>query len=73
MIVCVCRRVSDQQIRRAAAYGAATLEDLQVDLGVATGCGRCAECACEVLAEANGRASVVAWMPRAGRAALQTA
>ena len=73
MIVCVCRRVSDHQIRRAAAEGAATLEDLQIDLGVATGCGRCADCACDVLAEANGRAAVVAWMPRVGRAGLQTA
>jgi bacterioferritin-associated ferredoxin len=54
--VCVCRRVSDQQIRRAAAEGAVSLECLQFELGVATQCGRCAECACRVLCEARAAA-----------------
>jgi bacterioferritin-associated ferredoxin len=54
MIVCVCRRVSDQQIRQAVAEGAVSLECLQFDLGVATQCGRCADCACKVLDDAKG-------------------
>jgi bacterioferritin-associated ferredoxin len=54
MIVCVCRRVSDQQIRQAAAEGAHSLECLQFDLGVATQCGRCADCASRVLCDARG-------------------
>jgi bacterioferritin-associated ferredoxin len=45
MIVCVCRRISDHQIRQAAADGAVSLECLQFELGVATQCGRCADCA----------------------------
>ncbi len=49
MIVCVCRRISDHQIRRAVRDGAQTLECLQSELGAATQCGRCAECACQVL------------------------
>ncbi len=53
MIVCVCRRVSDQQIRQAAADGAHSLECLQFDLGVATQCGRCADCASRVLCDAK--------------------
>jgi bacterioferritin-associated ferredoxin len=53
MIVCVCRRVSDHQIRQAAAEGAASLECLQFELGVATQCGRCAGCATRVLCEAR--------------------
>ncbi len=53
MIVCVCRRISDKQIRQAAAEGAVSLECLQFELGVATQCGRCADCACEVLCEAR--------------------
>jgi bacterioferritin-associated ferredoxin len=53
MIVCVCRRVSDQQIRQAAADGAVSLECLQFDLGVATQCGRCADCASKVLCDAR--------------------
>lgn len=51
MIVCVCRRISDHQIRQAVRDGAQSLECLQFELGVATQCGRCAECACQVLHE----------------------
>lgn len=54
MIVCVCRRVSDHQIRQAAADGAHSLECLQIDLGVAMQCGRCADCASRVLCDARG-------------------
>ncbi|HEY4068192.1 MAG TPA: (2Fe-2S)-binding protein [Burkholderiaceae bacterium] len=54
MIVCVCRRVSESQIRQAAAAGADSLECLQFDLGVATQCGRCADCATRVLCDARG-------------------
>ena len=54
MIVCVCRRVSDSQIRQAVADGAHSLQCLQFDLGVATQCGRCADCASRVLCDARG-------------------
>lgn len=57
MIVCVCRRVSDHQIRQAAADGAHSLECLQFDLGVATQCGRCADCASRVLCDARASGS----------------
>ena len=53
MIVCVCRRISDHQIREAAAEGAVSLECLQFELGVATQCGRCADCATQVLCDAR--------------------
>ena len=53
MIVCVCRRVTDHQIRQAAADGAVSLECLQFELGVATQCGRCADCASDVLCQAR--------------------
>ena len=53
MIVCVCRRVSDRQIRDAVRDGADSLEHLQIDLGVAMQCGRCADCATRVLCDAR--------------------
>ena len=53
MIVCVCRRITDHQIRQAAADGAVSLECLQFELGVATECGRCADCASAVLCDAR--------------------
>ena len=52
MYVCICNAVSDGKIHQAAANGARTLADLQDALGVATGCGSCAELAMECLQEA---------------------
>jgi len=63
MIVCVCRRVSDHQIRQAVADGAVSLECLQFDLGVATQCGRCADCASKVLCDAKGAMAQAAHAP----------
>ncbi|WP_418315958.1 (2Fe-2S)-binding protein [Piscinibacter sakaiensis] len=60
MIVCICARVSDRQIRQAAADGAHSLECLQIDLGVAMKCGNCADCAVKVLGEACGGAAAKA-------------
>ncbi len=57
MIVCVCRRISDHQIRAAAAEGAMSLECLKTELGVATQCGRCADCASRVLCDARSAAA----------------
>jgi bacterioferritin-associated ferredoxin len=45
MIVCICHRVSDRDIARAAHEGCASFDDLQVDSGVATCCGKCHDCA----------------------------
>ena len=45
MIVCVCHRVSDRDIARAAQAGCASFDDLQFELSVATACGRCHDCA----------------------------
>jgi bacterioferritin-associated ferredoxin len=74
MIVCVCRRVSDQQIRQAVAEGAESFEELQLELGVATQCGRCADCVCAVLTEAQtlqraARSAASAVLPVAEREA----
>jgi bacterioferritin-associated ferredoxin len=54
MYVCVCKAITDRQIREAAEGGARTLQDLRRDLGIARDCGRCAACAMECLAEARG-------------------
>lgn len=47
MIVCVCHRVSDQQIAREVRSGCASFDDLQADLRVGTACGACTDCAQE--------------------------
>ncbi|MDG2375900.1 MAG: bacterioferritin-associated ferredoxin [Woeseiaceae bacterium] len=53
MYVCICKSVTDNQIRRAAARGVDNLLELQQNLGVATGCGKCAGAAQDVLDKAN--------------------
>jgi bacterioferritin-associated ferredoxin len=63
MYVCLCNNVTDREIRAAVSLGARTLGDLRDGLGVATCCGRCADCArsllpatmaCEAVACAGG-------------------
>lgn len=49
MYICICNAISDRQVTAAVAQGATTLADLQIDLGVATNCGCCAETAQEYL------------------------
>ena len=49
MIVCVCNNISDREIRQAVDLGVTSMEQLSSDLGVATCCGRCADCAQGVL------------------------
>lgn len=49
MYVCVCNAVTESQVREAIAGGATTLEDLQMELGVATCCGTCSEVAATYL------------------------
>jgi bacterioferritin-associated ferredoxin len=41
MIVCVCKAVSDRQIRSAVRNGATCVRDLAKSLGVGTCCGKC--------------------------------
>ncbi|MEX1167939.1 MAG: (2Fe-2S)-binding protein [Hydrogenophaga sp.] len=50
MIVCVCHRVSDRAIAKAARQGH-SFDDIQLELGVATQCGQCESCAREVWSE----------------------
>ena len=49
MIVCVCNNISDREIRQAVDLGLSSIDELRRDLGVATCCGKCANCACEVM------------------------
>jgi len=52
MIVCVCHRVSDREIARHAQAGM-SFDEIQFELGVATRCGRCEDCARELVAQCH--------------------
>ena len=54
MYVCICKSVTDKQIRRAAAQGVDNVVELREALGVASGCGRCADMAQEILDTERG-------------------
>lgn len=49
MYICLCKAVTEKAVREACAEGASSLADLQNLLGVATGCGQCAQVACELI------------------------
>lgn len=52
MIVCLCHRVSDREIKRSVAAGVSNFEVLQDETGVASACACCLDCAREVFDEA---------------------
>ncbi len=41
MYVCLCKAVTDRQIRDAINGGASSFADVRRHLGVSTGCGKC--------------------------------
>jgi bacterioferritin-associated ferredoxin len=59
MYICICNAITQRQVEECAQSGAASVEDLASQLGVGAGCGRCRECAAELLAEICGLASPV--------------
>ena len=52
MIVCICHRISDSQIARLARAGMG-FDEIQLELGVATQCGKCEGCARDVVAQCS--------------------
>ncbi|MBP6654951.1 MAG: (2Fe-2S)-binding protein [Propionivibrio sp.] len=54
MYVCVCKAVTERQVRQAVSDGAHSLKDLRRELGVTSDCGQCAVCARQCLREITG-------------------
>ena len=58
MFVCLCNAVTDHQIRESLKSGEVRhLRDLERELGVGIGCGRCSEHAREILREESAMAA----------------
>jgi bacterioferritin-associated ferredoxin len=51
MYVCICRAVTDRDVRECARQGVDSLRGLRRELGVASECGKCASCALQILRE----------------------
>jgi len=52
--ICLCNAVTEGAVRECAKNGACSLEHLAAELGVGAGCGRCRECAVDVLRDVHG-------------------
>lgn len=53
MIVCVCKAVSDRRVQQCIDAGASSVEELQIELGVATCCGCCEDTVRDMLEQAG--------------------
>jgi bacterioferritin-associated ferredoxin len=51
MYVCLCKGITDSQIRAAIQDGASSLKDVRNTLGVASQCGKCGILTREILRE----------------------
>ena len=51
MYVCLCKAVTDKEIREAVDNGAVHVEHLADHCGLGTGCGRCQETAQQLINE----------------------
>ena len=56
MYVCVCRGITDRDIRNAVADGARSVADVARLLGAGTGCGGCHDFTRDLIQEARGAA-----------------
>lgn len=59
MYVCICRQITDNQIRDLCRDGASNMSDLRVKLGVASECGKCGKLAQSIVKEFNKTATFV--------------
>lgn len=57
MYVCVCHAVTDRDIAAAVADGTRSLRELRQQTGLASTCGRCAQCAHACLKDAVARSA----------------
>ncbi len=51
MYVCLCKQITDSQIRAAVQDGATSLNDVRQRLGVASQCGKCGTLTSEIVRE----------------------
>jgi bacterioferritin-associated ferredoxin len=51
MYICVCNGITENEVRRCVRRGATSLRELQMELGVACNCGKCAATAAAIVEE----------------------
>jgi bacterioferritin-associated ferredoxin len=53
LYICICNAVTEKAVRECARNGTCSIDELAFELGVGAGCGRCRDCASEVLRDAR--------------------
>lgn len=53
MYICICNAVTEKAVRECARNGVCSVDELTLELGVGAGCGRCRDCASELLQDAR--------------------
>jgi bacterioferritin-associated ferredoxin len=54
MYICICRGITDRDIKQAADQGITSIQELADSMGVGADCGTCHSHACQVLAAIAG-------------------
>ncbi|WP_116474404.1 bacterioferritin-associated ferredoxin [Zobellella maritima] len=55
MYVCLCKGITERQLRAAIAEGKTEFKELKRELGVSSQCGKCVPVAMAILAEENAK------------------
>jgi bacterioferritin-associated ferredoxin len=64
MYVCLCKGVTDRDIKAAINSGVCSMGQLRKTLGVASQCGKCSASARELLQEAHSATPMVNCLPQ---------
>lgn len=59
MYVCICKGITDHQIRKAVREGASSMRDLRMQLGTCSECGKCGQCTKEIMRQCLHEVRVV--------------
>jgi bacterioferritin-associated ferredoxin len=60
LYICICNAITEKAVRDCARQGACSLDQLVRELGVGSGCGRCRDCANEVLRDERATEALTA-------------
>jgi bacterioferritin-associated ferredoxin len=60
MYICICNAITERDVRECVRKGCCSMDELSVELGVGTGCGRCRPTANEILNESQSQAAAAA-------------
>ena len=66
MYVCLCKGITDHQIRDAASAGCTSMRELRRELGVGSQCAKCVRVAREIVRETRQTQAGVAMESAAG-------